>query len=229
MIETETSLLDVHAAACLAGGTDRVVDAVLAALVETGRVRVQRDGQLTVVDRRTRDAVEGAVLDAIGTRGHRTAGLVRQRVRCDVRVTAVLDRLLTAGLLAPRRRGGHVRTRAGRQAVRQLRATPPVAGVAAGTSAAAVALRGPAAMPDPELRAALFESARPVRTRRWGAAAGRRRGARDVAGSAALYGSTTQQYGDGHGYGYGADYGGGYCDGGHSGSAGCGGGGCGSC
>ena len=63
------------------------------------------------------------MLDAIGTRGYRTAGLVRHRAVTDVRLTRVVDRLVATGLLAPRRRGGTAPTRAGRRVVRQLRRT----------------------------------------------------------------------------------------------------------
>lgn len=223
---TDTSQLDVHAAACLAGGTDRVVDTVLTVLVETGRVRVQRDGLLTVLDRRARDEVEAAVLDAIGTRGHRTAGLVRHRAGTDVRLTGLVDRLVAEGQLTARRRrrgSGPALTAAGRRSLRQLRAQPPARGAVAGTSAAAVALHGPARMPDAELRGALFESSRPVRLRR-GLLPGRRRAdVHGVAASAALYSSAP------HSYGYGIGCGGGDSGGGHScgGGGGCGGGGCG--
>src|SRR3982750_4043667 len=48
----EQRLLDVYEVAFLAGGPDRVVDTALVALVETGRVRVQRAGELSVVDDR---------------------------------------------------------------------------------------------------------------------------------------------------------------------------------
>lgn len=226
MTEERTQMLDVHAAACLAGGTDRVVDTVLAVLVETGRVRVQRDGQLTMLDRRTRDEVEAAVLDAIGTRGHRTAGPVRQRAGTDARLGVLVDRLVADGLLTPRRRRwgaggpGPTLTPAGRRALRQLRAEPPVRGATAGTSAAAVALHGPGRMPDAELRAALFESDRPVRPKRRGLVVGRRSaGTYGTAGSAALYSSS------GHsGGGCGGSSGGGHSCGG---GGGCGGGGCG--
>jgi hypothetical protein len=161
------------------------------------------------------------VLDAIGTRGYRTAGMVRQRAGTDVRVSAVVDRLVASGQLASQwRRSGHRLTAAGRRSLRQLRAEPPVRGVAAGTSAAAVAVGGPAAMPDAELRAALFESDRPVRTRRRGLVVGRGwAGTSGVAGSAALYSSPLHQYG----YGCGA-HGGGHSCGGGGGGGGCGGG-----
>lgn len=234
MTTTGTSQLDVHAAACLAGGADRVVDAALAALVETGRVRVSRAGLLTVLDRRSRDEVVAAVLDAVGARGHRTAGLVRQRAGADPRVAAVAGRLVDSGLLAPRRRGGTGPTRAGRRLLRQLRqAVPPrpaepadlvpLSGVPAGTSAGRVALHGPDAMPDAELRAALFESSRPQRLRRTGMVVGRRRGSDRLTAHAKVVGRTSQygamagwgSWGGGHG---GYDGGGGDCGGGGGGA-----------
>lgn len=238
MTTTGTVLMDVHAAACLAGGADRVVDAALAALVESGRVRVDREGRLTLIERRSRDEVAAAVLDAVGTRGHRTAGLVRQRAGADPRIAAVAGRLVDAGLLAPGRRGRLRPTREGRRTLRQLRRTVPphadgpadlvpLSGVPGGSSAARVALHGPPAMPDAELRAALFDSGRPQRLRRAGTMVARGRG-RDRATAHAAVGGLPAQHGSmaGYGgYGVGADFGGGGGGGGGGGDCGGGGGG----
>jgi len=72
--------LDVYDIAYLAAGPDRVVDTALVALVETGRVRVQPPGQLAVAELARRHPVEAAVLDAVGTRGHRSVDVVRWRL-----------------------------------------------------------------------------------------------------------------------------------------------------
>jgi hypothetical protein len=176
--------------------------------------------------------VAAAVLDAVGTRGHRTAGLVRQRAGTDPRVASVAGRLVDAGLLAPRRRGGLRLTRDGRRVLRQLReAVPPhsdgpadlvpLSGLPAGTSAARVALHGPPAMPDAELRAALFESGQPRRLRRTGMVVARRRGS-DRSTAHAEVGRLPVQHGPMAGY-YGGSYGG--YDGGGGGGGDCGGGG----
>src|SRR5215203_5192803 len=92
-------VLDLYEVACLAGGPDRMIDAAVVALVDSGRVRVDEDARLTVVEPTRRSGVEAAVLDAIGTRGWRTAGLVRPRAAQDPRVTGVVERLARAGLL----------------------------------------------------------------------------------------------------------------------------------
>ena len=140
-------------------------------------------------------------------------------------LTRVIDRLVAAGLLAARRRGGTAPTRAGRRVLRQLRQAVPAQGsggpaalhgVPAGTSAAAVAVHGPDAMPDAELRAALFESSRPQRLRRGPMVGGRRRAA-DVAATASLHGSSGLGHWGGAGWGGGfggGDFGGGCGDGG---------------
>ena len=86
-------LLDVYEAAFLAGGSDRVVDTALVALVETGGVRVQRAGQLTAVDDGSRHPVEDAVLAAIGPHGYRQVAMVRWLAGKDERLTALAERL----------------------------------------------------------------------------------------------------------------------------------------
>src|SRR5687768_1994237 len=100
--------LDLCEMAFLAGGPDRVVETAVVALVEAGRVRIPSPGQLAVVDPGRRHPVEGAVLDAIGTRGHRSLDLVVWRLADDDRIRDVGRRLTDEGLLsrlpAPRRR-----------------------------------------------------------------------------------------------------------------------------
>ena len=70
----DAALLDLYEAAFLAGGVDRVVDTAVVALLESGRVRAQRSGELTVVNPTRRSEVEAAVLDAIGTRDGAPSG-----------------------------------------------------------------------------------------------------------------------------------------------------------
>lgn len=172
----ESKALELYDAACLAGGPGRVVDTALTVLLESGRVRARRTGELSVVELVRGDEVEAAVLDAIGTRGWRTAGMVRLRAEKDERISRIADRLVTDGLLSPgvparrlglgRRRAAAL-TRAGRRALRELRTEPPTRGVTAGSAAGRVAVRGTGQLPDVQLRAAVFGlPPRPARTRR---------------------------------------------------------------
>jgi hypothetical protein len=217
-------LLDVYEAAFLAGGPDRVVETALVALVETGGVRVQRAGQLSVVDDRSRHPVEEAVLAAIGPHGYRQFELVRWVAGKDVRLTELTERLrrdgLVSGIRVPWGRRPVVLTTAGRRTLRRLRADPVVTGVAAGTSAAKVALHGTGQMPDREQRDALFHAPGPHR--QWRRTRGWRGAGEPTAGSnGAGYwaaGGAANFIGCGAGPG-----GGGHSCGGH----GCGGGGCG--
>lgn len=219
----ESKALDVYDAACLAGGPNRVVDTALTALLETGRVRAQRTGELSMVTAARHDEVEAAVLDAVGTKGWRTAWMVRQRAGDDERIARIADRLVRDGLVAAgpvaRRLGRHSRslalTPAGRRALRELRAELPVRGVAPGSSAARVAVRGTGEMPDAELRTAAFGlPPRAPRTRR------RDRSHYYAGGATATFGGC----GAGSTGGYGGGHGGGSCGGGSCGG-GCGGGG----
>jgi hypothetical protein len=159
--------LDVYDIAYLAGGPARVVDTALVALVQDGRVRVHSPGQFAAVGLTRRHPVEAAVLDAIGTSGHRSIDTVLWRLVDDERLLDVEDRLRRGGLL----RRGHwlgrhapdrrllVRTIAGRQALRRLRVEPPTEGA----DARPVALRGRAAVTDRELCAAVFDGPREFR------------------------------------------------------------------
>lgn len=220
--------LDVYDVAYLAGGPHRVVDTALVALAESGLVRVQVTGELSADGApRRRHPVEAAVLDAIGPRARWSPGTVRWKLEDDPRITTLGDRLAAAGLLTGRRRpalgGGApvpLRTRAGRRALRALRADPPEDRVAPGTSALPVALTGPRAMADAELREQLFTPPRPPRRtgRPWGPTDG-------TTGWSAWYPPGGWAWG-GDGGGFGGGFGGG--DGGGCGG-GDGGGGGGSC
>jgi hypothetical protein len=166
-----THALDVYEIACLAGGPDRVVDTALVALVQSGRVRIHRPGQLAAVDPSRRHPVEAAVLDAVGTVGHRSADTIRWRMAGDERLLDVVHRLQREHLLGhthrlvPHLSGGRsspAPTGEGRRALRQLQAEPPVDRVAPGTDAMQVALGGPEHLPDQALSKAIFEEARTV-------------------------------------------------------------------
>ncbi|TFV71653.1 TIGR04222 domain-containing membrane protein [Blastococcus sp. CT_GayMR20] len=165
---------DVYEVAYLAGGPRRAVDAAMVALVEGGRVAVDRTtGQLAVADGGRRHPVEAAVLDAIGVRHHRTIATVRWRVETDERLSAVRRRLEGDGLLRPSAPSSRrysawslmALTAEGRRTLRHLRAEPPADRIALGTGALPVALGGPAAMTDPALRSALFDPPAPPRPR----------------------------------------------------------------
>jgi hypothetical protein len=154
--------LDVYDIACLAGGPDRVVDTALVAMIETGRIRVHLPGQLAVADPTRRHPVEAAVLDAVGTRGHRSVDVIRWRLADDDRVLAICRRLVDAGLLSrwtvvPRRtEHARVPTAAGRRLLRSLEAEPPALPAWDGGTAVLVALHGREQMTD-RMLAAAFE------------------------------------------------------------------------
>ena len=208
------SSLDVYEIAFLSGGPERVVDTAVVALVETGRVGVPSPGQLVVVDPARRHPVEAAVLDAIGTRGHRSLDLVVWRLAGDDRIREVGRRLTTEGLLGRRptlrrhRAGPPARTAAGRRLLRELVEKPPVFSVHDGGSAVQVALHGPRGMKDERLRASIFDA--PRTTIPTGAAGLRRR--IDMSRRDAAYDSPHT--------GYGMDGGGGFDGGGGGGDGG---------
>ena len=107
----------------------RVVDTALVALVESGRVRVHAPGELAAVDPDRRHPVEAAVLDAVGTLGHRSVDtirwrLMRRRAARRPRPSLAADDLLRRRML--KGRGNVDPTRAGREALRRLAAQPPV-------------------------------------------------------------------------------------------------------
>jgi len=155
--------LDLYDIAFLAGGVDRVVDTALVALVESGRVRVHAPGELAVVEPGRSHPVEGAVMDAVGTHGHRSVDTIRWRLAGDERL-ADMGRSLAAGGLVRRRRlarrgAGEAwsTTKVGREALRRLGDEPWTARALDGGSALQVALRGREAMPDRRLRTEIFE------------------------------------------------------------------------
>jgi len=161
---TNPSHLSIYELAYLAGGPQRVVDTALVALVESGRVRVHAPGELAVVEPGRHHAVEAAVMDAVGTRGHRSVDTIRWRLAGDERLLALGRSLAAAGLLRRRLRFGRRRpgdawstTADGRKALAGARAHPPADRVLDGGSALAVALGGREAMADRRLRTEIFE------------------------------------------------------------------------
>jgi hypothetical protein len=154
-------VLDVYDIACLAGGPDRMVDTALVALVQSGRVRIHRPGQLATVARSRRHPVEAAVLDALGPTGYRSVDTIRWRLAADDRLLDVVRRLQRAGLLGhthrliPHLSGGRsspAPSGQGRRVLRLLEAQPPVDHIAPDTDAMLVALGGPErARPRPPL------------------------------------------------------------------------------
>jgi hypothetical protein len=214
---------DVYEIAYLAGGPRRAMETALVALVVGGRVAVDRsNGHLTVADGRRRHPMEAAVLDAIGSRRQRTIATVRWRVETDERLTALRRRLESDGLLRPsaptsrryRAWSATALTAEGRRTLRHVRAEPPADRVADGTGAMQVALCGPAAVADRELRSALFDPPAPPRP---SGPFRRRRDPRDAAdttlwgGGAAVDGNWDGNWGGnwGDGGGGGGDGGGG--------------------
>ena len=163
--------LDVYDIACLAGGPDRIIDTAIVALVQSGRVRVHRPGQLATVQLSRRHAVEAAVLDAVGPSGHRSIDTIRWRLATDDRVLDVARRLQCDGLLGhthrlvPHLSGGRsspAPTAEGRRVLRRLEAQPPTDDVAPGTDAMLVALHGPERLSDPVFRTDVFATTRTV-------------------------------------------------------------------
>ena len=148
-----TRTLDVYEIACLAGGRDRMVDAALVALVQSGRVRVHRPGQLATVSLERRHPVEAAVLDAVGPVGHRSIDTIRWRLADDERLREVARRLRRDGWVA---RHLPVLSPAGRRVLHRLSADPPRDDVAPGTDAMRVALHGRPDWPRNDPRAEIF-------------------------------------------------------------------------
>ena len=163
---TGTRILDVYELAYLAAGPRRAAEAAVVALIEAGVLRANRTtGELIVLQRRPCSELEAAVLDAVGSRGHRLLGTVCWRLRADVRLTGIGQRLENEGLLA---RGGAPEslrrrwwtavclTGAGRRALRRRHRELG----ADASDALRVALSGPAAMRDRGLYVALFDPPR---------------------------------------------------------------------
>lgn len=160
-IPENTRTHDLYDTAVLAGGPSRLVDTVIVALRESGRLRIDPSGEFRAEASSSAHPVEAAALDAVGTRGHRSVHSIRYRLVRDPRVTDVCRRLLGDRLirrtfpsrLVPRKKEAYTLTAAGRRALRQVRETPPDAE----GNAAVVAAHGRGAMPDHRLRDEIFD------------------------------------------------------------------------
>lgn len=155
--------LDVYDIAYLAGGSVRVVDTAIVALLQSGRLRLHAPGSLATAELSRRHPIEAAVLDAVGPTGHRSVDTVHWRMLHDDRLLQVGRRLQDRGLLA--RHAGVAGLRAGRRELTPTRAgrqALAAAGDAPGVDADAmrVALGGRSAMLDVTLRTAVFEPPR---------------------------------------------------------------------
>ena len=123
--------------------------------------------------------MEAAVLDAVGTRGHRSVDMIRWRLAGDERVDAIGSRLVADRLVSRwstvLRRGERAPqpTAAGRRVLRTLATAPPVNHALDGGSAVHVSLHGRTRLSD-ELRFSILEPV-PVPTARERAAALRHR------------------------------------------------------
>jgi hypothetical protein len=148
-IPEQTHPLDVYDMAVLAGGLPRLVDTALVAMVESGRVHVEPSGEFRADETSSAHPVEAALLDAVGTRGHRSVDTIRWQVLHDRRLDQEFRHLTSDGLVRralPSRLVGKTHahtTAAGRRALRQFAERPP----ADGGSAVLVALHGRDAMP----------------------------------------------------------------------------------
>ncbi|MHA6764204.1 TIGR04222 domain-containing membrane protein [Streptacidiphilus sp. PAMC 29251] len=97
--------VDVYTAAAVAGGSDRVVDTAVYALVEGDHLRTARDRTLTVCGGRPDEPVQQAVLDSFGTRDSATLSEVRGWAGKTRQVQeAVLDAVDRKLLVSARRR-----------------------------------------------------------------------------------------------------------------------------
>lgn len=160
-IPENTRTHDLYDTAVLAGGPSRLVDTVIVALRESGRLRIDPSGEFRAEASSSAHPVEAAALDAVGTRGHRSVHSIRYRLVRDPRVTEVCrgllgDRLIRRTFpsrLVPGKKEAYTLTAAGRRALRQLRGAPPDAE----GNAAVVAAHGRGAMPDHRLRDEIFD------------------------------------------------------------------------
>lgn len=214
---TELTQAHEQELAYLAGGPVRCIDTAIVRLVEGGSVRASRSGRLAVVSEDSTNDVETAVLRALG-RGKATNCLhLRAELVSGAAVQILVAALVRQGTLRPSH-GSWLRrfspragaTPAGLSMLREHRLAGRSG--ASRSAALAVALGGPRALPDVDLRHAIFGT-RATRGRSSG------RGNRRMAGSAAMGGVFWS--GDGVDGGGGWGSGGGSCGGG----GGCGGGG----
>jgi len=107
--------LTVYETAYLAGGPQRLADVALVSMAQKHRLLLAHTGWASVVAPVGRDAMECAVLAAIGPEGQRRIPDVRDGLAAAGAVRALSDRLVAAGLALP----DHARSAVG-AAVRQL-------------------------------------------------------------------------------------------------------------
>ncbi|MEU3713017.1 TIGR04222 domain-containing membrane protein [Streptomyces catenulae] len=116
----------LYETAFLAGGPDRVADVTLVSMAQQRRLLLAHTGWATVVDPVGRDAVECAVLAAIGADGQRRIPAIRDGLAATEALRSLTERLTAAGL-APRTDP----YRGLREALRQVRAATLVVLLAA--------------------------------------------------------------------------------------------------
>lgn len=107
--------------AYLCGGVDRVVMVALVALRREGRVKITvARPRITVLDRRSDDPVQGAVLDTVPGKGKALHFIIREMLD-SAQVGDIVDVLRGRGLLCRFNRGGRaVPSRRGRRLARKL-------------------------------------------------------------------------------------------------------------
>lgn len=108
---------DHYEAAFLTGGPARVVDAAVADMIATGRLRVVVPGLVAVTGEAPADPVQQAVVTALGGSGSGALGDVRREVALSPVVQEIGDRLARGGLLA---RPGSGRRTVRRWAIAQM-------------------------------------------------------------------------------------------------------------
>ncbi|MFI9052236.1 TIGR04222 domain-containing membrane protein [Streptomyces sp. NPDC053427] len=93
--------LTLYETAYLAGGPQRLADVALVSMARQHRLLLAHTGWASVVDPVGRDAVERAVLAAIGPDGQRRIPAIRGDFAAADPVRALSDRLVAAGLALP--------------------------------------------------------------------------------------------------------------------------------
>ncbi|MFG2139794.1 TIGR04222 domain-containing membrane protein [Streptomyces sp. NPDC048650] len=111
-----TAELTLYETAYLAGGPGRVADVALVSMAREQQLLLAHTGWASVVDPIGRDAVERAVLAAIGPEGQRRITAIRGTLAAGGAVRALAEGLVAAGLALP----AHGRPGVG-AAVRQVR------------------------------------------------------------------------------------------------------------
>ncbi|MFD9960924.1 TIGR04222 domain-containing membrane protein [Amycolatopsis sp. NPDC058986] len=95
---TTAPLTNGYQVAALAGGTERVADTVLAAMLEREQVRIDSVGRLYITPARPADALGLAAATAIGSRAPTQPSSLREVLAADPAMAALLGELSGAGL-----------------------------------------------------------------------------------------------------------------------------------